>query len=363
MNYVRDQRRGITIHRGLYGDRRIVTERNGRRVVSMGPHRGYLEHAYLRRNGRQYIQRTYYVRGVRYATVYRTYYYGGRPYYGYVPGYYYRPVFYRWAYNPWARPVYYRWGWYGDPWYGYYGSYFTPYPVYPTASSWLTDYLLAENLKLAYEAQHEPGVTAAYLSPGASGGMTRLSPQVKQAIAEQVKQQLAAEQAAAPQGAAANSLQLASGKDQALPALDPAVRVFVVPSNLNVATADGQECELTPGDVLLRTGDSLVDGNKVGVSVQSSKKGNCAVGTNAQVEVSDLQEMHNRFREQVDAGLKTLAENQGKGGLPPAPDTQTTQGEVPPPPPDQNVDSELQLQQKEAEQTETQVQQETKGGG
>ena len=30
-------------------------------------------------------------------------------------------------------------------------SYFAPYPMYPTASLWLTDFLLAETLKLAYQ--------------------------------------------------------------------------------------------------------------------------------------------------------------------------------------------------------------------
>ena len=31
---------------------------------------------------------------------------------------------------------------------------FAPYPVYPYASLWLTDYLIAENLRLAYEADN-----------------------------------------------------------------------------------------------------------------------------------------------------------------------------------------------------------------
>jgi hypothetical protein len=75
------------------------------------------------------------------------------------------------------------------------------------------------------------------------------------------------------------------------------------------------------------------------------------------VQVSDLQEMHNQFREQIDSGLKALADNSGKGGLPPAPDTGTSAGEVPPPPPDANVDSAVQAQQQAANQTEAQIQQ------
>jgi hypothetical protein len=57
----------------------------------------------------------------------------------------------------------------------------------------------------------------------------------------------------------------------------------------------------------------------------------------------------------MDAGLKELAEKQGKDGLPAAPDTQTQAGEVPAPKPDTSVGSELQQQQKEAAQTEAQL--------
>jgi hypothetical protein len=80
-------------------------------------------------------------------------------------------------------------------------------------------------------------------------------------------------------------------------------------------------------------------------------------------DVNDLQEMQNQLHEQLDSGLKTLADNSGQGGLPPAPDTGTTAGEVPVPPPDANVDSALQAQQTEADQTEQQVQQEAAQGG
>src|SRR5436853_7726288 len=65
---------------------------------------------------------------------------------------YYQPVYYGWAYNPWPAPAYYRWGYYNDPWYGNYNYYYQPYPAYPSASPWLTDYILSENLRAAYEA-------------------------------------------------------------------------------------------------------------------------------------------------------------------------------------------------------------------
>ena len=362
---VRDPKRNIVIQHGLRpGDRRIVTERNGRRLVAMGPHRGYMERPYYRdRYGRAYVQRTYWVHGHPYAYAYRDHFYHGVHYYHYVPGYYYHPVFYGWAYNPWAAPVYYDWGWGPAPW--FYGGYFAPAPYYPSASLWLTDFLLAENLKLAYEAKQDAAASPeAYQSgeqpqpqEGGSPAATQLSPEVKQMIEAEVHRQLEAEQAAAqsPQAQPAN--------DQVPPpALDPAQRLFVVSSNLGVSTTEGQECELTPGDVITRIDDTPGDDSKVKVSVMSSKPGDCSVGSSPRVEVSDLQEMHNSFREQLDSGLKTLADKSGTGGLPKAPDTQTSAGEVAPPAPDRNIDAQLADQQKEATQAEAEVRQEVQTG-
>jgi hypothetical protein len=65
--------------------------------------------------------------------------------------------------------------------------------------------------------------------------------------------------------------------------------------------------------------------------------------------------MHNDFRAKIDSGLKTLADNQGRNGLPPAPDTQTAAGEVPQPTPDLAVRADLQKLQAVADQTEAEV--------
>ena len=69
---------GMQINHGLRGERQIVTVRpDHSRVVSMGPHRGYVERPYLTRNGRTYVQRTYWAGGHPYARVYRTQYFRG----------------------------------------------------------------------------------------------------------------------------------------------------------------------------------------------------------------------------------------------------------------------------------------------
>jgi hypothetical protein len=381
------QTHGMTINRGMHGSTRIVSTRHGTTVVSYGRGVGYSQRSYYSHGGRVYVQRTYYSGGRYYAYGYRSYTWGGRPYYGYAPPYYWGPRYYGWAYNPWPAPVYYSWGWGPAPWYGYYGPYFAPYPVYPTAAFWLTDYLIAANLQAAYAAQlaaqsrdagPEPltadsaseiaslwttdPLIAANLVPAdmaymlgeqaqaATGNATQLSPEVKQAISDEMKNEIAAEQAAA-----------ASGKkdtpstDQIPAALDPKIRIFVVSSDEDLTTSDGVECALTPGDVVYRTGDKPDEDNMVDATVKSSKKDECAVGATVGVDTGDLQEMHNQLRIQMDAGLKELADKQGKDGIPAAPDTKTQAGEVPPPKPDESVGTELQEQQKEAAQAEAQL--------
>ncbi|HEY1801453.1 MAG TPA: hypothetical protein VGG46_11010 [Terriglobales bacterium] len=349
---------GMDVQRGIRGDRVVVhTYAGGRRVVSMGPRLGFSERPYVNHGGHVYIQRTYVYGGHSYAYAYRTITWGGRPYYRYAPAFYYHPAYYGWAYRPWAAPVYFSWGW-GGPWYGSYNYYLVPAPVYPSASFWLTDYLLAANLQLAYDAQQESAANAAPADYGdddaaPTQGTVQLSPQVKQAISDEVKQQLAEEQQAA------SSSGTSTTSDNQVPAaLDPNSRVFVVASNLDVTDANGQECELSGGDVISRIDDQADSNNKVRVSILSSKKGDCSASLQPSVDVGDLQEMNNQMRQQVDSGMKQLATDQGKDGLPKAPDTGTTAGEVAPPQPDADADSQLQQEQNEADQATTQVQQE-----
>ncbi len=373
-------RNGMHIEHGMHGGRTVVSEHNGARVVTTGRHGGYVQRPYAVRNGHTYVSRTYVVNGHAYAHVYRSYYYGGHPYYGYYPAYYYNPGFYGWAYNPWAAPVAWGWGWGGAPWYGFYGGYFAPYAVYPSAAFWLTDYLISANLQAAYAAQAEANAAQAGGGGGDAGaapaqdnggggdqdasasnsGTVALTPEVKQAIAEEVKAQLAAEQASSGQPAASGAgpasapAATTASTGEVPAALDPAHTTFIVASDLAVV-ADGQECGLTGGDVLTRTSTTPDSDQKVTAIVTSSKKSDCASGKTVAVSVDDLQEMHNHFQEQMDDGLKTLASKQGTGGLPKAPDTSTVGGEVPQPPPDNSAANTLQDQQAAADQTEAQV--------
>jgi hypothetical protein len=107
--------------------------------------------------------------------------------------------------------------------------------------------------------------------------------------------------------------------------------------------------------VIKRTSDTPDDDRKVTAVVSASKKADCAVGQEIAIGVDDLQEMHNKFEEQLDNGMKDLSNKQGQNGIPKAPDTKTTPSDVPPPPADNNAAKALEEQQSAADQTEAQV--------
>ena len=333
-------RNGMRIQHNLRGGRTIVTERGGVRIVTRGGGRGYVQRAYVTRGGRSYYSRTYYNHGVYRVGIYRGYYYGGRHYYGYYPDYWYHPAFYGWAYRPWGAPVYWGvgiggWGW--GPWFGYYGGYFAPYSVYPSAAFWLTDYVIAANLQAAYEARAEANAEAAGYDQGyrdgagqaANNGPVTLTPEVKQAIAEEVKAQLAAEQqqSSGGQGGSYDG-QARDGQAQARSRLTMKCRRHSIPRGAPLScpailrlcpmarNVTSPRATSSPGSPTL----PMLTRESPPAS-QASKKGDCGAGQQVAVSVEDLQDMHNRFQEQLDSGMKDLAEKQGKGGLPKAPDT------------------------------------------
>lgn len=366
-------RNGMHIERGMHGDRRVVSTHNGVRVVSVGRRGGYVQRAYVVRGGHSYYSRTYYYHGAYRAGVYRGYYYGGRPYYGYYPGYYYHPAYYGWAYNPWPAPVAYGWGWGGAPWYGYYGPYYHPYPVYPSAAYWITDFMIAATLQAAYEAnanawlgpdQSQDTLVASLMPMAAPEETAQMSPEVKKAISEEVKSVLAAEQADAskPKSTASSGGNQPANSNEAPPSLDPNFKTFIV-SDDNSLTIDGKECALSQGDVIERTSDKPDDDGNVNVKVVASNKSDCAIGNAGPISTDDLQEMYNAFRESLKDGMGELAKKNGTGGLPKAPDTSTSDGDVPAPPPDKSAEKNLQDQQSAADQTETEVKQEAGSGG
>jgi hypothetical protein len=415
---------GMTINHGPRGDRVVETRlKDGGRVVVVGPHRGFVERPFMR-SGQPYMTRTYVYGGHPEAVVYRGYYYQGVPYYRYVPPYYYRPAFYGWAYNPWPAPVPYAWGWAASPWYGYYGYYFTPYPVYPYPALWLTDFLLAENLQAAYASQaalsasqaaaNAPSVYISQNSDGAppavdlppepapapDNASVTLTPEVKQAIAEQVRMEVAAEQVAAttlqPEGptddqpaatnqqleppaeqpsanrpveattsgplSAENQRAAATSTNQVPELLDPKVTMFVVSKTLSAQTADGTVCSLSPGDILTRMAATPDSNQNVRVLVTSSQNNDCKALTQLDASLQDLQDMHNDFRQKIDHGLQALADAQGKNGIasaPPADPRRLEEGQAQP---DADAIARLDQQQMDADRAEAAVRQAQESG-
>jgi len=351
---VHDTKRGMEVHRNLSGNRRVVVERSDHsRIVAERGGRGYVQRPYMF-HGHEYARRSYYYNGRYYNRYYGRYYYHGAWMNPYYPGYYYGPAFYGWAYNPWAVPIAYGWGWGGNPWYGYYGAYFTPYPVYASPALWLTDYFIAASLQAAYQAQVAQAAAMSNPAP--------LTPETKQLIADEVRSQIALENAeskTAGQGAepdaASSSIQraLTDGKQH----------VFVAGHDLDVVDAGGNECALSEGDAVQLTGQTAPDAQAATLAVLASKGGKeCPRGDTVQVALTDLQDMQNHMRETIDAGMQELQKKQGQGGLPAAPAAarvapveSAMASAAPPPPPESEVKAEINQQSQEADKVEAEA--------
>ena len=320
----------LDVQHGPAGQRTIISHLpNNTTVVSTGRHSGYVERNVVIGN-HTYIQRTILVNQRISTRTYIGYPYGGIVLNRYVTPFYYAPGFYGWTYDAWGNPVPYGWGWMGDPWYMGPDPYFAAYPGYPGAAFWLTDFMIGQTLSAAYQMQADAALdnndadySADASAPRAddsgrsdmleAGANTPLTPAIKNQIAEEVKQELAADKAAsAAQAQETNSGELAS-------VLSRPNYVFVVASNLDVTTADQQACGLQPGDTLQVKYPAGSGATVVELLVASSKRKDCPAGVMVSVSVQDLQEMQNSFRAQMEDGLAALQASQGRNGLPAAP--------------------------------------------
>ncbi len=356
---VHDARRGMDVHNGLGGGRRVSMERaDHSRIVSERGRRGYEQRPYSYR-GHDFARRSYYYHGHEYNRYYRGYAYRGMDLNVYAPGFYYHPAFYGWAYNPWAAPIAFGWGWAGNPWYGYYGGYFQPYPVYPSAAFWLTDYIISQDLQAAYAAHQEAGENDG--TPVAQGGQPALTPEVKQEIADEVRDQLALENQEAGQNAQNQDVDPGSSGIARLLS-DGRPHVFVAGDSLDVTDASsGQECVVSDGDTLQLQTAPPADATTANLVVLSSKGApECQMSLTVQVQLTDLQEMQNQMRETIDQGLQELQSKQGTDGLPAAPPS--AQGAPAPaqyaavaPPPDPNAASEIAQADQQGAQAEQDV--------
>jgi len=350
---VHDAKRGMDVHNNLGGGRRVSVERaDHSRIVSERGRPGYVQRGYGF-HGHDFARRSYYYHGRAYDRFYGGYGYHGLYLNVYAPGFYYGPAFYGWAYNPWAAPIVFGWGWGGNPWFGFYGGYFQPYPVYPSAAFWLTDYIISQDLQAAYAAHQEANEEAG--APPPAGGQPALTPEVKQMIADEVKSQLALENQESTQNAQGQAPDPASSGIARLLS-DGRPHVFVAGGNLDVTDSSGQECVVSDGDTLQLRDAPASDATTANLVVLSSKgTPECQIALTVSVQLTDLQEMQNHMRETIDQGLQDLQAKQGKGGLPAAPPS--AQGAPAPaayaaaaPPPDTNASAEIQQQDQQGEQ-------------
>ena len=217
---------------------------------------------------------------------------------------------------------------------------------------------------------------------GGGGGQVVLTPEVKQAIADEVKAEILAEQqasqqsgpqapqapAAAPAATPASDTSSAdadapvtapAGTPEVVPdALNPNNRTFIVADSITPDLPDGTQCTLTQGDVLTRIEDTPDSNASVKVLVSGSQKADCKSGSQVAIKVNDLQEMHNHFREQIDDGLSEMAKKQGTGGMPAAPAGSATAKANPEgtAQPDLTAQADVEKASASADQTEKEVQ-------
>jgi len=226
--------------------------------------------------------------------------------------------------------------------------------------------MISQDLQTAYAAHQEAGEVDGAQSSG--GGATELTPDVKQAIADEVNGQIALENQEATQNTQNQDIDPgSSGVARMLG--DGHKHVFVVGSALDVTDSNQNECALSDGDVLALMSPPPPDAVAADLVVLASKGGNeCQKTSMVTVQVTDLQEMQNRMRELIDTGLQELQNKQGKGGLPQAPQS----AQAPPvpaqyaevaPPADPNAGTEIQQQTQQADQAETDVNTEAAQGG
>ena len=267
----------------------------------------------------------------------------------FVPAVRFPGVYYSWALAAWPHPVAYAWGWRVQPWYPAYGVLFTPYPVYTSPDLWMTDYIIAQSMQAAYQAQTpvpppqpspqwapappaadpsaaapdaQPGDTSAAPQPDAAPAAPQsidapsapaapppaITPQIKAQLNTQIKVQLAEQQAAQATPAV---LTTQSGP----PALRANHVFFEVVQPLDVPTAHGH-CTLSANDYIKRTGGMSSDDWMIPVVVELSRPSDCPEGLATRIGLNDLNAMENEQEAKVLEAMQAASKSMGPNGPP-----------------------------------------------
>ena len=292
----------------------------------------------------------------------------------FVPAVRYPAPYYAWALAAWPRPVTYTWGWRVQPWYPTYGFLFTPYPVYTSPDLWMTDYIIAQSMQAAYQAQTAaqarttappeeasppgaPAVRAADSSvaapaarpsgpapapqpgdappapqpddapPAPQSSDTRsapvalppaVTPQVKAQLNAQIKVQLREQQAAQATPAVLKT-----------PSTPPALRLnhvfFQVVEPLDVPTGTANRyCSLRANDYIKRTGGMSDDDWMIPVVVELSGPSDCPEGLQTRIGLNDLNAMENEQEARVMEAMQAASKSMGPNGPPSGPGAHPT---------------------------------------
>jgi hypothetical protein len=276
----------------------------------------------------------------------------------FVPAVRYPGVYYAWALAPWPRPVAYAWGWQVQPWYPMYGSLFTPYPAYTSPDLWMTDYIIAQSMQTAYQAQTvaasapAPQGTPAAPAPDSSvavpagqpaeaapapqpsdappapqsGGRPpapvalppAITPQVKAQLTAQIKVQLQEQQAAA-------AMPVNLTTQSTPPALRPNHVFFQVVQPLDVSSGTpNSHCSLSANDYIKRTGGMSNDDWMIPVVVELSRPSDCPEGLRTRIGLNDLNAMENEQEAQVMEAMQAASKSMGPNGPPSGPGAHPT---------------------------------------
>lgn len=317
---------------------------------------------------------------VLYTHVYQSHvwYHNGRAlaYETFVPAMRYPAVYFGWALAAWPRPIAYTWGWQVQPWYPRYGYLFTPYPVYASPDMWMTDYILAQSMQAAYQAQTgappqapppaplpappPPGFPAAGAPdanvappaapsdeaapipqssdvapappPGAAPAAPEstaapsappapppaITPQVKAQLNAQIKVQLQEQEAAAATPATLTT-------QSTPPALRPNHVFFEVIHPIDVPSGAGNGyCALRTSDYIKRTGGMSPDDWKIPVVVELSGPSDCAQGLETRIGLNDLNAMENEQEARVLEAMQAASKSMGPNGPPNVPGVHPT---------------------------------------
>jgi hypothetical protein len=277
----------------------------------------------------------------------------------FVPAVRYPGAYYAWALAAWPHPVSYTWGWQVQPWYPMYGSLFTPYPVYTSPDLWMTDYIIAQNMQTAYQAQPlapaiQPAPQGAPAAPASDSSVAMpaaqpsdaaaapqpsevppapqssgtpaapvalppaITPQVKAQLTAQIKVQLQEQQAAA-------AMPLTLTTQSTPPALRPNHVFFQVVQPLDVPSGTANaHCSLSANDYIKRTGGMSNDDWMIPVVVELSRAPDCPEGLRTRIGLNDLNAMENEQEAQVMEAMQAASKSMGPNGPPSGPGAHPT---------------------------------------